>query len=235
MIGNKSRSKGRSRSCGSLSQLPPTLYTYLILCSSSSSVYGMTGLLSRMGKELLYREVEEVARSALEAQRPCLQICLRHLDKTIREAMAAGYLFNPNLTQGPGGAVDRSVSRDEEGKGTGKGGGVTSTPVAATTTAGTTTAGTNAGASVEATTPAGGGATTASGSVSRFKKSCQLPCPRYCGAVFCGMGKLVCLNARISIAVEVGDDREEEGVGAKAATSSTTIPRTYADLLRKSR
>lgn len=183
-----------------------------------------------MGKELLYREMEEVARTAMEAQRPCLQICLRHFDKTIREAMAAGYLFNPHLTSSAeGGALDKSVSKEEEGpliKGTE----MISTPTAAAIAA--VTAVTSTGANAPSEALASGGTTAAS--VNRFKKSCQLPCPRYCGAVFCGMGRLVCLNARIS----VGDpaEREKEEGGAKASSiTSTTVPRTYADLLRKSR
>jgi hypothetical protein len=63
----------------------------------------LAALLSVAGREMLTREAEEVARLAMEAQQPCLEMCIRHLERALREAAGAGLpLLMPTAPSMPG-------------------------------------------------------------------------------------------------------------------------------------
>jgi hypothetical protein len=108
---------------------------------------------------MLTDEAEEVARMALEAGRPCLELCIRHLQKTLREAAASQLLLAGALPVDAEGA-------DAGGE---KGG--------------------------------GGGASVSNRRekmlASKQGLEEQLPCPRYSGAVFTGVGSLLCFNCTL--------------------------------------
>lgn len=224
-------------------------------------------MLSEAGRELLSREVGDIARGALEAQVrfcldgigqivvwarrrretgwltircrvwgiahpfdlmvglildwdafqvPCLEKCIRQLERTLAEAAAAGVLLTRGGgSGGPGAEGEAGGTRLQfafEGSGV----------------KGEKQGGEEEGA---------GGRTLQQGG------GHQLPCPRYGGAVFSGPNVLVLFNCTLRGARGRGAGRgegEEGGAAAEGGEGAGTDktpqpPRTYGNLLRRAR
>jgi hypothetical protein len=157
-------------------------------------------------KGLLRREVEDVARLALESQRPCLELCVKHLAKTLTEAINSGYLKPQGEPTAAEDADGLQFSLEAPPQQTSQADTPAEPPKASRT-----------GATPSENVPS-------ATQPPRTQLVKELPCPRYSGAVFANSGRLVCVNASVVFDGDSG-----------AMTPSSRPPRTYVQYLQRSK